>query len=63
MTGGEVTLEGVNAETFDAALSVLRAVVPGVDVHRQAAIFRNGERLQVNQCGEPASRVSDRSSA
>ncbi len=47
MTGGEVTLEGVNAETFDAALSVLRAAGAGVDVQQgQVRIFRNGERLQ-----------------
>lgn len=47
MTGGEVTLEGVEGETFDAALSVLRAAGAGVDVRQgQVRIFRNGERLQ-----------------
>ena len=47
MTGGEVTLDGVEAETFDAALSVLRAAGVGVDVQQgQVRIFRNGERLQ-----------------
>ncbi len=47
MTGGEVTLEGVNAETFEAALSVLRAAGAGVDVQQgQVRIYRNGERLQ-----------------
>ncbi|MCE9649782.1 MAG: UDP-N-acetylglucosamine 1-carboxyvinyltransferase [Parvibaculum sp.] len=47
MTGGEVTLDGVDAETFDAALSVLRAAGAGVDASQgQVRIFRNGERLQ-----------------
>ncbi|MBX3490292.1 MAG: UDP-N-acetylglucosamine 1-carboxyvinyltransferase [Parvibaculum sp.] len=47
MTGGEVTLEGVDPETFDAALSVLRAAGAGVDTEQGAVrIFRNGERLQ-----------------
>jgi len=47
MTGGEVTLDGVNAETFEAALSVLRAAGVGVDARQgQVRIFRNGARLQ-----------------
>ena len=47
MTGGEVTLEGVDPETFDAELSVLRAAGAGVDTEQGAVrIFRNGERLQ-----------------
>ena len=47
MTGGEVTLEGVDPETFEAALSVLRAAGAGVDTEQGAVrIFRNGERLQ-----------------
>jgi UDP-N-acetylglucosamine 1-carboxyvinyltransferase len=47
MTGGEVTLDGVEAETFEAALSVLRAAGAGVDARQgQVRIFRNGERLQ-----------------
>jgi UDP-N-acetylglucosamine 1-carboxyvinyltransferase len=47
MTGGEVTLDGVDAETFEAALSVLRAAGAGVDASQgQVRIFRNGERLQ-----------------
>ncbi|MDO8838906.1 MAG: UDP-N-acetylglucosamine 1-carboxyvinyltransferase [Parvibaculum sp.] len=47
MTGGEVTLEGVEAETFEAALSVLRAAGAGVEAEQGAVrIYRNGERLQ-----------------
>ncbi len=47
MTGGEVVLEGVEAETFEAALSVLRAAGAGVESEQGAVrIFRNGERLQ-----------------
>src|SRR3546814_5075031 len=47
MTGGEVTLDGVSAETFEAALSVLRAAGVGVDARQgQVRIARNGERLQ-----------------
>lgn len=47
MTGGEVTLDGVSAETFEAALSVLRAAGVGVDARQgQVRIFRNGARLQ-----------------
>lgn len=47
MTGGDVTLDGVNAETFEAALSVLRAAGVGVDARQgQVRIFRNGARLQ-----------------
>ncbi|MEX0838054.1 MAG: UDP-N-acetylglucosamine 1-carboxyvinyltransferase [Parvibaculum sp.] len=47
MTGGEVTLEGVEAETFESALSVLRAAGAGVEAEQGAVrIFRNGERLQ-----------------
>ena len=47
MTGGEVTLEGVEAETFEAALSVLRAAGANVEAEQGAVrVFRNGERLQ-----------------
>lgn len=47
MTGGEVTLEGVEADTFEAALSVLRAAGAGVEAEQGAVrIYRNGERLQ-----------------
>ncbi|HEY4343554.1 MAG TPA: UDP-N-acetylglucosamine 1-carboxyvinyltransferase [Parvibaculum sp.] len=47
MAGGDVTLDGVDADTFDAALSVLRAAGAGVDVQQgQVRIHRNGERLQ-----------------
>ncbi len=48
MTGGEVTLEGVDPETFDAALfRLLCCGVPRVDTEQGAVrIFRNGERLQ-----------------
>ncbi|MDR3498216.1 MAG: UDP-N-acetylglucosamine 1-carboxyvinyltransferase [Parvibaculum sp.] len=47
MTGGDVTLEGASPETFDAALSVLRAAGAGVETGQgHVRIFRNGERLQ-----------------
>ncbi|MGB3808633.1 MAG: UDP-N-acetylglucosamine 1-carboxyvinyltransferase [Parvibaculum sp.] len=47
MAGGDVTLDGVEAETFESALSVLRAAGVGVDAHQgQVRITRNGERLQ-----------------
>ncbi|MFN4353366.1 UDP-N-acetylglucosamine 1-carboxyvinyltransferase [Parvibaculum sp.] len=47
MTGGEVTLEGANAEDFEAALSVLRAAGAEVESEQGAVrIARNGERLQ-----------------
>jgi UDP-N-acetylglucosamine 1-carboxyvinyltransferase len=47
MAGGDVTLDGVDGDTFDAALSVLRAAGAGVDVQQgQVRIHRNGERLQ-----------------
>lgn len=47
MTGGEVTLEGALPETFEAALSVLRAAGAGVESEQGGVrIFRNGERLQ-----------------
>ncbi|PKQ08782.1 MAG: UDP-N-acetylglucosamine 1-carboxyvinyltransferase [Alphaproteobacteria bacterium HGW-Alphaproteobacteria-12] len=47
MTGGEVTLEGAVPETFEAALSVLRAAGAGVESEQGAVrIFRNGGPLQ-----------------
>ncbi len=47
MTGGDVTLEGADPETFEAALSVLRAAGATVEPQQgQIRIVRNGERLQ-----------------
>lgn len=47
MTGGEVVLEGALPETFEAALSVLRAAGAEVESEQGAVrISRNGERLQ-----------------
>ncbi|MEW6091754.1 UDP-N-acetylglucosamine 1-carboxyvinyltransferase [Parvibaculum sp.] len=47
MTGGEVVLEGANAQDFEAALSVLRAAGAEVESEQGAVrIARNGERLQ-----------------
>ena len=47
MTGGEVTLEGAVPETFESALSVLRAAGAGVESEQGAVrIFRNGGPLQ-----------------
>ena len=47
MTGGDVTLAGVEPEIFEAALSLLRAAGVGVDARQgEVRIFRNGERLQ-----------------
>jgi UDP-N-acetylglucosamine 1-carboxyvinyltransferase len=47
MTGGEVRLEGASPETFEAALSVLRAAGAGVETGQNGVrIFRNGGRLQ-----------------
>jgi len=47
MTGGDVTLTGAEAETFEAALSVLRAAGANVEASPgRIRITRNGERLQ-----------------
>ncbi|MGB5092558.1 MAG: UDP-N-acetylglucosamine 1-carboxyvinyltransferase [Parvibaculum sp.] len=47
MTGGDVTLAGVEGETFEAALSVLRAAGAEVETRQGAVrIMRNGHRLQ-----------------
>lgn len=47
MTGGDVTLEGAEPETFEAALSVLRAAGATIDPGQgRIRIARNGERLQ-----------------
>lgn len=47
MTGGDVTLEGVEGETFEAALSVLRAAGAEVETQQGSVrIMRNGHRLQ-----------------
>ena len=47
MTGGDVTLEGAEAETLDAALSVLRAAGANVETGpARIRITRNGEPLQ-----------------
>lgn len=47
MTGGDVTLEGADPETFEAALSVLRAAGATVEPQQGSIrISRNGERLQ-----------------
>lgn len=47
MTGGEVVLEGANAQDFEAALSVLRAAGAQVESEQGAVrVARNGERLQ-----------------
>jgi UDP-N-acetylglucosamine 1-carboxyvinyltransferase len=47
MTGGDVTLEGADPETFEAALSVLRAAGASVEPEQgRIRVCRNGERLQ-----------------
>tara|TARA_R110002124_G_scaffold20027_3_gene79369 strand:+ start:270 stop:1556 length:1287 start_codon:yes stop_codon:yes gene_type:complete len=47
MTGGDVTLTGADPETFEAALSVLRAAGANVEATPgRIRITRNGERLQ-----------------
>jgi UDP-N-acetylglucosamine 1-carboxyvinyltransferase len=47
MTGGEIVLEGAIGETFEAALSVLRAAGAEVESEQGAVrVARNGERLQ-----------------
>ncbi|MDO8290140.1 MAG: UDP-N-acetylglucosamine 1-carboxyvinyltransferase [Parvibaculum sp.] len=47
MAGGDVTLEGAEAETLDAALSVLRAAGANVETSPgRIRITRNGEPLQ-----------------
>ena len=47
MTGGEIVLEGVEGETFGAAISVLRAAGAEVESEQGAVrVARNGERLQ-----------------
>ncbi|MBI1260756.1 MAG: UDP-N-acetylglucosamine 1-carboxyvinyltransferase [Rhizobiales bacterium] len=47
MTGGDVTLEGVEGETFEAALSVLRAAGAEVETPQGSVrVMRNGARLQ-----------------
>ncbi|MDO8423938.1 MAG: UDP-N-acetylglucosamine 1-carboxyvinyltransferase [Parvibaculum sp.] len=47
MTGGDVTLTGADPETFEAALSVLRAAGANVEAAPgRIRITRNGERLQ-----------------
>ena len=47
MTGGDVTLTGADPETFEAALSVLRAAGANVEATPgRIRIMRNGERLQ-----------------
>jgi len=47
MTGGEVTLEGVDPETFEAALTLLRTAGAEVEKRQNSVrIARNGHRLQ-----------------
>jgi UDP-N-acetylglucosamine 1-carboxyvinyltransferase len=47
MTGGDVTLEGADGETLEAALSVLRAAGASVETGpRMIRVTRNGDRLQ-----------------
>lgn len=47
MTGGDVVLEGALPETFEAALSVIRAAGAHVETQQgQIRVMRNGARLQ-----------------
>tara|TARA_R110000824_G_scaffold118960_18_gene272483 strand:+ start:4715 stop:6001 length:1287 start_codon:yes stop_codon:yes gene_type:complete len=47
MTGGDVTLTGADPETFEAALSVIRAAGADVEAEKgRIRVTRNGERLQ-----------------
>ena len=47
MTGGDVLLEGAEPETFEAALTMLRAAGASVEIQQGGVrITRNGEKLQ-----------------